>query len=222
MTQANLFTYQGILFFKPSKLVNYLKQKNINGNFGSTVDLECIVALHLRKVYELYFENKKELVIGFVLQRDGEEKIESLPDSFKSIEHSMENFTEKNTLTDIIIGGFNGKNIFNAYKIQIKHFGIGNLENGNTQDLIEFLDKRLLDAASTEQLVVFLDNNRGYIKGEKVDKWMELNAKKIKYKQLMTVHQSKLDKKMIFNLLISNGKHVKKQKVFFPQEMLQF
>ncbi len=222
MSKADLFTYHGMLFFSPSKLRDYLNQKNTNGNFGSTVDLECIVALHLRKVYELYFENKSELVIGFELQRDGEDKIELLPDSFESVEHSMEKVTEADTLTDIIIGGFNGKKIFNAYKIQIKHFGIGNLENGGTEDFIKILDKRLLDAASTEQLVIYFDKNRGDIDAKKVDEWADLNAKKIKYRQLITVHQSKLNGKIIFNLLISNGEHVKKQKIFSPQEMLQF
>lgn len=222
MVQMDIFTCRGILFFTPNKLRDYLVQKTINGNFGSTVDLECIVALHLRKVYELYFKNKKELVIGFELQRDGEGKIESLPDGFESIVSVMEKFAEKNTLTDIIIGGFNGKSIFNAYKIQIKHFGIGNLKNGSTNEFIEFLDKRLLDAASTEQLVIFLDSDRGDIDGEVVDNWAELNAKKISYRQLITVHQSKLDGKMIFNLLISDQKHIKKQKSFFPTEILEF
>ena len=103
MSQADLFTYRGMLFFSPSKLRDYLNQKNTNGSFGSTVDLECIVSLHLRKIYELYFENKSELVIGFELQRDGEDKVESLPDSFESVEHSMEKFTEADTLTDIKI-----------------------------------------------------------------------------------------------------------------------
>lgn len=222
MAEIDLFTYRGIIFFTAGKLRDYLNQKYINGNFGSTVDLECVVALHLRKVYELYLENKDELVIGFELKRDGEDKIESLPDSFESVEHSMEKFTEEDTLTDIIIGGFNGKKIFNAYKIQIKHFGIGNLENGNTDDFIKFLDKRLFDAATNEQLVIFLDKNRGDIDAEKVDDWAELNAKKIKYRQLITVHQSKLDEKFIFNLLISNGEHVKKQKIFSLEEILKF
>ena len=220
--QIDLFTYSGILFFTPNKLRDYLNQKNVNGNFGSTLDQECVVALHLRKVYELFFKNKNEIVIGFELRLGGEEKIELLPDDFDSVEHSMEKITQTDTLSDIIIGGFNGEDIYNAYKIQIKHFGVGNLKNANTDDFIEFLDKRLLDAANSEQLVIFLDGNRGNIDSEKVDKWAESNAQKIRYKQLITVHQSKLDNKMIFNLLISNGKHVKKQKVFSLQEMLQF
>jgi len=178
------------IYFKPVELKQYLilsdKSKNIK------INDEILIALTARKIFEPILSQKGELLFGFPIKANkiNLDKKNKIP--IKDIGNFLSKYGEIDTLTDIIISYRNFKGISsNQIKLQIKHFGYGKTKNGGTEAIIKLFEKCYFDAASDEKLIIFLEEERGYIDFQEIRK--KVNFERISYPQIITMHYTKLD-----------------------------
>jgi hypothetical protein len=184
------------LCFDPNRLASYLKTIDK----WSTLEYEIAAGIAYLKVYKKIVPGK--YVIYFVPKNESFFNLSVNTIDIKDIGNFIRKMTLRDTLTDVCLIRPQAGVQAGVVPLQIKRFGLGSQQMGNTNEAISFLKKCSLVSPSSNRLIIVLERF-GKLKPQELVDW--LNSNQFPFPEVILIYIHNDLKMEFFQLKPNNG-----------------